>query len=599
MTDPTALAGGRYLLVKRLGEGGMATVYRAFDQRLQVWRAIKVLLPEYARKKKIMARFEAEAQTMALLEHPHIVRVYDVDRDDDHAYIVMELVEGGSLVDWLETHGPMPPRLAVDVIVEVCQALQFSHGKGVIHRDIKPHNIMVDRDGVCRLTDFGIARAGDADVNLTKTGAVMGTWGYMAPEQRTDAKHVDARADVYAIAATLYSLLTDKTPMDLFAADHDASMLAGVPEPLVPVLVKATEYRKETRYASANEFAAALLGVRDQLDALPANTPPLQRDLEPLPPPPPSKIDPREAAEPVQVGPGGGETLLPTDASEITGQLTMPPLDDDNLDPGSQHRPVYAPADDDREPSLMGSPQRSGAMGPMLLGIAVVAVIGGVGTAMFLMSGSGATGTDGPEVPVATIPAGPGEASTASVAVPPTATPTASTSTPGAPPPAPVKAPTPTVRPTPPAGIPTPPTGAAPAASTTAPAAATTTPAAVTAPATPAATEVVEAPPPKPPPPPPPSQCFEDVQVATSARMGGTLAFQAKTCLKNAQKVTLYYRPAGTGRWFSKDLSFVLGAHRTTIDVDDTFATGIEWYLKSDGVTYGSGSSPKKASVEG
>ncbi|MCA9490589.1 MAG: serine/threonine protein kinase, partial [Myxococcales bacterium] len=136
MNQPTSLADGRYLLVKQLGEGGMASVYRAYDQRLQVWRAVKILSPEYADKKKIAKRFEAEAQTMALLEHRNIVRVYDVGRDGaDIAYIVMELVEGGCLVDWLEVNGPMPPRMAVEAVMEVLDALGAAHDKGVIHRD--------------------------------------------------------------------------------------------------------------------------------------------------------------------------------------------------------------------------------------------------------------------------------------------------------------------------------------------------------------------------------------------------------------------------------------------------------------------------------
>ncbi|MBW1879708.1 MAG: serine/threonine protein kinase [Deltaproteobacteria bacterium] len=127
---PTSLADGRYLLVSGLGEGGMATVYRAYDQRLQVWRAIKILAPQYASKPKLRSRFEAEAQTMALLEHRNIVRVYDVGHDGPYAYIVMELVEGGSLVDWLERNGAMPPRLAVDVIVQLCRGIEVAHKSG-------------------------------------------------------------------------------------------------------------------------------------------------------------------------------------------------------------------------------------------------------------------------------------------------------------------------------------------------------------------------------------------------------------------------------------------------------------------------------------
>ena len=275
MTQPQSLA-GRYLLVDTLGEGGMATVYRAFDQRLQVWRAIKILSPEYARKAKLRTRFETEAQTMALLEHRYIVRVYDVGHDGPVAYIVMELVEGGSLVDWLEAHGPMPARMAVEVMMQVCAGVQAAHDKGVIHRDIKPHNVMVTSDGLCRVTDFGIARVGDAENDsMTKTGAVMGTWGYMAPEQRTDAKHVDERADVYALACTFYTLLTDKSPMDLFAADPSDPEMQGIDEQLTTLILHAAEYRRDDRVPSVRAFVDAL---REAL----ASLPPLASDLPPL-----------------------------------------------------------------------------------------------------------------------------------------------------------------------------------------------------------------------------------------------------------------------------------------------------------------------------
>jgi serine/threonine-protein kinase len=561
MTDPQTLAGGRYLLVQRLGEGGMATVWRAFDQRLQVWRAIKILLPEYARKQKIMARFESEAQTMALLEHPHIVRVYDVDHDGEHAYIVMELVEGGSLVDWLERNGPMPPRMAVQVLVEVAQALQFAHDKGVVHRDIKPHNIMVDRDGVCRLTDFGIARAGDSDVNLTKTGAVMGTWGYMAPEQRADAKHVDARADVYALAATLYSLLTDKTPLDLFAAGADASMLEGVPEPLVPVLVRATEYRKELRHGSADELAAALLAVREALPEDPPATPSLRRDLEPLPPPPPKpERTTSELRKP------SSETILPDEGSAfVSGSFTRPPSETDgDAELSGQHRAVYEPTPAPRK-------GRGAVVG--VIALVAAAAIGG---ALWARGPA-------PEPVVAPTPTVPAEVATPEEPAPaPAATPSgaAPTTTP-APAPTTIASARPTVaRPTP-APAPTEPT---------------TTP-------EPAPSAPVEAPPavveptPAPAPPPKKEQCIEDVVTTPSAN--AMLGFRAKTCLGRDAPATLHYRPAGGDGWFQKSMAFVSGAWSASLKLDGELAGGVDWYVQSDGVTFGSASRPKTTKLAG
>jgi serine/threonine protein kinase len=269
------LAEGRYRLIEVIGSGGMATVYRAFDARLQVPRAIKILLPALANRERLRARFEAEARTMALLEHRNIVRVYDVGSDGNRVYIVMELVEGGSLVDRLEELGPLPPRQAVDVCLHVLAGLAVSHSRNIVHRDIKPHNVLLTSDGEVRVTDFGIARLAESNDNLTKTGAIMGTWGFMAPEQRADSKGVDVRADLYSVAATLYSCVTNETPMDLFAAELDSSMLARVPGPLAEVIRKATCYDREERYADTTAMAAALREIRDQLPPDPEGTPPL------------------------------------------------------------------------------------------------------------------------------------------------------------------------------------------------------------------------------------------------------------------------------------------------------------------------------------
>ena len=308
MSDPKSLASGRYLLVTPLGEGGMAMVYRAFDQRLQVWRAVKILSAQYAKKPKLKARFESEAQTMALLEHPNICRVYDVGHDGISAYIVMELIESGSLVDWLEANGPMPPRMACEVLLQVCAGIQSAHDKGVIHRDIKPHNVMVTSDGSCRVTDFGIAQVSNKfEDGMTKTGAVMGTWGYMAPEQRTDAKHVDGRADVYALACTLYTLLTDKSPMDLFAADANDPDMAGIDRELVDVILRAAEYRREDRIQSVKDLAEQIRTIIPKLPPTPEGTAPLARPPKATPPIPNPADYPQELAGTT----GTGDTIAP------------------------------------------------------------------------------------------------------------------------------------------------------------------------------------------------------------------------------------------------------------------------------------------------
>jgi eukaryotic-like serine/threonine-protein kinase len=269
------LADGRYALFEAIGSGGMATVYRGHDHRLGVDRAIKVLLPSFAAKPKVRARFEAEARTMAVLDHPNIVRVYDVGSSSDTAWIVMELVVGGTLLDRIGAKG-ISVEDCLKVTARVLEALVVAHAHGVVHRDIKPHNVLLNADDVARITDFGIARStGLTQDELTKTGTVMGTWAFMAPEQRVNAKGVDHTADLYGMGATLFAMCTGQTPMDLFAADLDPEMLKGVPEVLVPIIRRATRYQREERYPHAMAMLEDVQATRERLGVLtePIRTP--------------------------------------------------------------------------------------------------------------------------------------------------------------------------------------------------------------------------------------------------------------------------------------------------------------------------------------
>lgn len=272
---PESLAEGRFRLLEVIGEGGMATVYRAFDQRLQRPRAIKVLSPALSNRPSLRRRFLAEAQTMANLEESRVVRIFDTGEDGDRVFIVMELVEGGSLVDRVRDFGPLPPRMAAEATVQICESLQAAHDAGVIHRDIKPHNILLTRNGEIRITDFGIAQVQSDEDGMTKTGAVMGTWGFMAPEQKANAKQVDVRADLYSVGATLWSLLTGETPPELFMADAEPGMLEGIPEALAEVIKRSTRYRREDRYVSARSMADSLRALVPMLPEDPEITVPL------------------------------------------------------------------------------------------------------------------------------------------------------------------------------------------------------------------------------------------------------------------------------------------------------------------------------------
>ncbi|MCA9494029.1 MAG: serine/threonine protein kinase [Myxococcales bacterium] len=247
-------------------------VLRVKDLRLGVPRALKVLLPSVTRKQKVRARFESEARTMAGLEHPNILRVYDVAEAAGLPYYVMELVDGGSLADRVDRLGALEPREAIEAALEVCAGLQLAHDSGVIHRDVKPHNVMVGPDGICKLMDFGIARI--EEQRRTRAGAALGTDGYMAPEQGQDASSVDVRADVYSVGVMLYVLLTGRDPIEWLAGQGHARV-----EPkLRAVLIRATHDDPRKRQATVAQLVS-------ELSACLEDTPePARRRLhEPLP----------------------------------------------------------------------------------------------------------------------------------------------------------------------------------------------------------------------------------------------------------------------------------------------------------------------------
>ena len=275
------LCEGRYRLIGELGVGGMATVYRAYDSRLQVERAIKVLAPHLAARSSIRKRFEVEASTMARLHHPNIVTVHDIGSDGNRCFIVMELLEGGSLMGRVERHGVLPPRMAAAITADMVEALGIAHAKGVVHRDIKPHNVLLNTDNKPKVTDFGIASVQQEDRSMTKTGAVMGTWAYMAPEQRIDAKNVDERADLYSSAASLYALLTGREPFDLYTTELHEEMFKDIPDALADVIKKGCAYKAEDRHQNAQELTEALRAILPDLPEDPENTPPLALPTDP------------------------------------------------------------------------------------------------------------------------------------------------------------------------------------------------------------------------------------------------------------------------------------------------------------------------------
>jgi serine/threonine-protein kinase len=275
MTTPELLS-GRYELGDILGFGGMSEVHLARDTRLHRDVAVKVLRADLARDPSFYLRFRREAQNAAALNHPAIVAVYDTGEAETAAgplpYIVMEYVDGVTLRDIVHTDGPMPPKRAIEVIADACQALNFSHQHGIIHRDVKPANIMISKTGAVKVMDFGIARALADSTSVTQTAAVIGTAQYLSPEQ-AKGDPVDARSDVYALGCVLYEVLTGEPP---FVGDSPVAVayqhvredpvppsarLSTISPELDAVVLKALAKNPDNRYQSAAEMRADLVRV--------------------------------------------------------------------------------------------------------------------------------------------------------------------------------------------------------------------------------------------------------------------------------------------------------------------------------------------------
>jgi eukaryotic-like serine/threonine-protein kinase len=265
--------GGRYRLLRQLARGGMATVWEAEDNVLTRRVAIKVLHPHLAGDAGFNTRFKREAVAAAGLAHPHVVTTYDTGRDSEVAYIVMELVEGTTLARLLKGDGPLPVARAVDIAIQVADALECAHTHGVIHRDVKPANILLRPDGHVKVADFGIAKAvGGGAGDLTRTGVVLGTAKYLSPEQ-VSGNPAEAVSDVYALGCVLYEMLCGSPP---FVGDSELSTAVArltatpdslrdrrpeVPWALEAVVLRALARDPEARFHSASELRAGLLAV--------------------------------------------------------------------------------------------------------------------------------------------------------------------------------------------------------------------------------------------------------------------------------------------------------------------------------------------------
>ena len=275
----------RYEFEAPIGTGGMGTVYRALDRRSQQHVAIKVLKYKLTENPTLHQRLAREFRAASELEHPNIVRALAMENDGELSYLVYELIEGGSLGDRIDQHGRLPEDVAIRIITQIAQALQYAHGRKVIHRDVKPDNILLLADGKAKLTDFGLAKDyGAGDQELTRAASGLGTPHFMAPEQFADAKAVDARCDVYSLAATLYNLLTGQLPFDAKFAlamltmkemcniKPVRSIVPGLNERIDVAIRAALDPNPDRRPATCLEFFKQLTGRR-RLRGLPIVTP--------------------------------------------------------------------------------------------------------------------------------------------------------------------------------------------------------------------------------------------------------------------------------------------------------------------------------------
>ena len=261
---------GRYEIHRRIARGGMAEVFLARDRSLDRPVAVKVLFPEFATDPAFVERFRREAQAAANLSHPNVVAVYDWGAEDGTYFIVMEFVDGQSLADVMRATGPLHPRRAAEVAFEVAGALGFAHSRGVVHRDVKPGNVIISASGVAKVTDFGIARAlSSPSEDLTAAGAVMGTASYFSPEQ-AQGFPVDARSDLYSLGVVLFEMVTGRAPFTgdspvAIAYKHvqetpprPSEIVAAVPVGLEAIIGRLLAKQPDHRYLSADDLRADL-----------------------------------------------------------------------------------------------------------------------------------------------------------------------------------------------------------------------------------------------------------------------------------------------------------------------------------------------------
>ena len=314
MEDITGKQLNRYQVVAPLGKGGMAAVYKAYHPETDRYVALKILPKHFASDPEFVGRFEQEARLIAQLQHPHILPVFDYGEADGYTYIVMPFVETGTLAALLQGV-PLPLTQIRRIISQMGDALDYAHSRGIVHRDVKPSNILIDERGNCLLMDFGIAKMVAGTKHFTQTGGVIGTPSYMSPEQGLGMKP-DGRSDIYSLGVVLYQMATGRLPFDAetpmavaIKHIHDPlppprSVNPNLPEATERVILKALTKERDDRYATAAEMVAALAATaKDDIETVKAD--PAKRaetvispvrEPEPAQPVPPVAPDPSTPA---------------------------------------------------------------------------------------------------------------------------------------------------------------------------------------------------------------------------------------------------------------------------------------------------------------
>ncbi len=319
MIEEQHIFNNRYRLDTKLGEGGMATVYCGTDTLLRRRVAVKVLREQYAGDEEFVRRFYQEAESAARLSHPNIVNTYDVGREGDTYYIVMELVDGPSLAEIIAADGKLPEPVAIDYAAQICNGLAYAHRQGLLHRDIKPANILLTKDDVVKLSDFGIARAmSQQTMAMTRPGLVMGSVYYLSPEQ-AQGLELHETSDLYSVGVVLYQMLAGALPYTgaspvTVALKHVSEPVpaidpaqTGVSPALAAIVNKLLQKQPGNRFSSASEVASALREARERpsVAAFPARDDSATQAVAivPQPPPRPSPLPDRRVETQVEPAP--------------------------------------------------------------------------------------------------------------------------------------------------------------------------------------------------------------------------------------------------------------------------------------------------------